>query len=128
MAIIGENGVTENDILVHDAFEPDSTLHMALINMKLPDLPVAFGVIRSVPSLVYDVEMKAQIKQVQKNRKITCVDELLKSGNTWEVTGNGTPTTNECSSVIRQVESFFLPENILNINYRHFIKILHGIY
>ncbi len=90
---IGENGVTESDILVHDAEEEDPTLHMALINMQLPDFPVALGVIRSVPGLVYDVEMEAQIKDVQKTRKITCVDELLNSGNTWEVNGNGVPPT-----------------------------------
>nr|WP_319569791.1 2-oxoacid:ferredoxin oxidoreductase subunit beta [uncultured Draconibacterium sp.] len=86
---IGENGVTEDDILVHDAMEVDPTLHLALINMALPDFPVAFGVIRAVPAPVYDVEMEAQIKEVQQTRKLTCVDELLNSGNTWEVTGNG---------------------------------------
>lgn len=86
---IGENGITEADILVHDATEIDPTLHLALINMALPDFPVAFGVIRAVPAPVYDIEMEAQIKVVQKTRKVTCVDELLKSGNTWEVTGNG---------------------------------------
>lgn len=96
VAVIGENGVTEDDILVHDATEPDPTLHMALINMKLPDFPVAFGVIRSVPAPVYDVEMEAQIKQVQQNRKITCVDELLNSGNTWEVTGNENVKVSKC--------------------------------
>ena len=89
VVILGENGVTENDILVHDATEQDPTLHMALINMKLPDMPVVFGVIRSVPAFVYDTEMVAQIEEVQKTRKVTCVDELLSSGNTWEVTGNG---------------------------------------
>ena len=86
---VGKNGITEDDILVHDAKEPDPTLHMALINMQLPDMPVALGVIRSVPAPVYDVEMEAQIKYIQQKRKITCVDELLNSGNTWEVTGNG---------------------------------------
>ncbi|WP_321374459.1 2-oxoacid:ferredoxin oxidoreductase subunit beta [uncultured Draconibacterium sp.] len=86
---IGENGVTEADILVHDAMEVDPTLHLALINMALPDFPVAFGVIRAVPAPVYDVEMEAQIKEVQSTRKVTNVDELLNSGNTWEVTGNG---------------------------------------
>jgi 2-oxoglutarate ferredoxin oxidoreductase subunit beta len=85
---IGENGIQLSDILVHDAHEVDPTLHMALINLKLPDFPVVFGVIRSVPAPVYDVEMTAQIKQVQQTRKVTCVDELLRSGNTWEVTGN----------------------------------------
>ena len=88
VAKIGENGVTMDDVLVHDAFEIDPTLHMALINMALPDFPVAFGVIRSVPSPVYDEELVEQIKQVKQIRKITCVDELLSSGNTWEVTGN----------------------------------------
>jgi len=97
VAVIGENGITEDDILIHDATEPDPTLHMALINMKLPDMPVAFGVIRSVPAPVYDVEMEAQIKQVQQTRKITCVDELLNSGNTWEVTGNDKVSAPKCS-------------------------------
>ncbi len=96
VAVIGENGITLDDILVHDAYDADPTLHMAIINMKLPDMPVAFGVIRSVPSLVYDVEMEAQIKQVQQNRKITCVDELLNSGNIWEVTGNVVSSDEGC--------------------------------
>ncbi len=85
---IGENGVKESDILVHDACEEDPTLHLALINMKLPDFPVAFGVIRSVSAPVYDVEMEAQIEQVQQTCKIKSVDQLLRSGNTWEVTDN----------------------------------------
>ena len=91
VAIIGENGITIDDILVHDATEVDPTLHMALINMQLPEMPVAFGVIRAVSAPVYDTEMVAQIKQIQQSRKIKNVDDLLNSGNTWEVTGN-TPT------------------------------------
>ena len=93
---IGENGVTEDDILVHDAMEVDPTLHLALINMALPDFPVAFGVIRAVPAPVYDTEMVAQIKEVQQTRKVTCVDELLNSGNTWEVTGNSNGSSKKC--------------------------------
>jgi 2-oxoglutarate/2-oxoacid ferredoxin oxidoreductase subunit beta len=91
VAKIGENGVTIDDILVHDAKEPDPSIHLSLINMQLPNFPVVFGVIRSVAAPVYDIELVAQIEQVQQNRKITCVDELLNSGNTWEVTGNGHP-------------------------------------
>lgn len=95
VATIGENGITEKDILVHDETELDATLHMALINMQLPDMPVALGVIRSVPALVYNDEMVAQIDEVQENRKISCVDDLLNSGNTWEVTGND-PVASYC--------------------------------
>ena len=81
---IGE-GYELEDILVHDAKELDPTLHMALINMSLPDLPVAMGVIRSVDAPVYDEEMVKQIEEVQKTRKVSSCDELFKSGNTWEV-------------------------------------------
>ncbi len=94
---VGENGVTVDDILVHDANEPDPIVHMALINMQLPDFPVAFGVIRSVAAPVYDVEMEAQIKTVQQKRKISNVDELLNSGNTWEVAGENGSSEKECS-------------------------------
>jgi len=65
--------------------------------MHRPDCPVAFGVIRSVPSPVYDQEMENQIADIRKNRKITCMDDLLKSGNTWEVKDNGyTPENGQC--------------------------------
>lgn len=84
---IGENGITKEDILVHDATRQDPSIHNALINMAYPDFPVAVGVIRSVDALVYDQEMKRQIKDVQANRKITCMDELLNSGNIWQVEG-----------------------------------------
>ncbi len=93
---IGKDGYTIDDILVHDAEEVDPTLHLALINMQLPDFPVAFGVIRNVDALVYDQELVKQIDEVQQKRKVTCVDELLNSGNTWEVTGNGTPDSASC--------------------------------
>ena len=82
---IGEEGYTLDDILVHDAKSPDPTLHMALINMALPEFPVAMGVIRSVDAPLYDEEVTRQIERVQATRKISNVDELLRSGNTWEV-------------------------------------------
>lgn len=82
---IGQGGYTLDDILVHDAEDPDLYMHASLINMFLPDLPVAFGVIRAVKAPVYDQVMEEQIDEVQQTRKITCVDELLQSGNTWVV-------------------------------------------
>ena len=95
---IGENGITLDDILVHDAMEPDPTLHLALINLHLPDFPVAFGVIRCVKAPVYDQEMEKQIKEIQSTRKITCMDDLLKSGNIWEVKETGyLQDKNSCS-------------------------------
>ena len=86
VAELNKNNV--NDILVHDATEPDPYIHMALINMGLPNMPVAMGVIRKVEAPVYENEMEAQIEKIQKTRKISCVDDLLRSGNIWEVKNN----------------------------------------
>lgn len=96
VARIGEGGVTPEDVLVHDAGEPDPTLHLALINMALPEFPVAFGVIRSVHAPVYETAMDDQIRDVQKGRKISCVNDLLNSGNTWQISGNGNGETRRC--------------------------------
>jgi len=82
---IGENGVSKDDILVHDAYEKDPTLHLAIINMKFPDFPVAFGVIRAVEAHTYDERVEAQIKEVQASTKIKNMDDLLNSGSIWVV-------------------------------------------
>lgn len=82
---IGENGVTLSDILVHDATEPDGFLQQVLIGMKLPDFPVAMGVIRAVKAPVYDEVMEIQIEEVKRKSKIKTIDDLLSSGNTWVV-------------------------------------------
>lgn len=92
VATIGENGITEADILVHNAKDPDPFIQMQLINMVLPDFPIAMGVIRAVEAPVYDQELVSQIETVSAKRKVNSVSELLKSGNTWEV---NEPTSSE---------------------------------
>ncbi|MFR9669165.1 MAG: 2-oxoacid:ferredoxin oxidoreductase subunit beta [Rikenellaceae bacterium] len=83
---IGEDGYTEADILVHDAECEDSTLHNMLAGMKFPELPVALGVIRKHEGdTVYCEEVEKQVAEVQKTRSITCMNDLLSSGHTWEV-------------------------------------------
>lgn len=82
---IGENGITRDDILVHDVTEPNGFVHQLLINMALPDFPVAMGVIRAVESPTYDQAMKEQIAEVKSKARIKSVDDLLTSGNTWVV-------------------------------------------
>ena len=82
---IGENGITKDDILIHDATEPNGYLQQLLIGMKLPDFPVAMGVVRAVEAPVYDQMMEAQIEEAMSKARITTIDELLSSGNTWDV-------------------------------------------
>jgi 2-oxoglutarate ferredoxin oxidoreductase subunit beta len=57
-----------------------------LAAMKYPEYPVAVGVIRDVDDEnVYDVKVAEQVEQVKANAKIKCVDDLLRSGQTWEI-------------------------------------------
>ena len=88
---LGENGITLDDILVHDSTDPDLSIHLALVNMHLPHFPVAFGVIRSVTAPVYDQEMVAQIEEIKEISPVKSMDDLLMSGNIWVVESNGTP-------------------------------------
>lgn len=82
---IGEGGWKLEDILVHDATEKNPGVHMMLVNMKGPDYPVALGVIRAVADSTYDDNVRAQVEKVRDNCKISNVDELLHSGDTWVV-------------------------------------------
>ena len=60
---IGENGVTEDDLIVHNAQDPDDTNHYRLVRMGLPEFPVAMGVIRAIDSTVYESEMFDLVQQ-----------------------------------------------------------------
>ena len=82
---IGENGITEDDILVHDAHEPDTAIHNMLIRMELPDFPVALGIIRAVETVSYDQLVREQYESSKKNARYGTMDELLASGHTWEI-------------------------------------------
>lgn len=82
---LGENGITEKDILVHNAEEANPGIHMMLVNMKHPEMPVALGVIRNVKDQTYDDCVRDQLLDVQKNAKLHSMDELLQSGDTWDV-------------------------------------------
>jgi 2-oxoglutarate/2-oxoacid ferredoxin oxidoreductase subunit beta len=82
---VGEDGITEDNILVHDATEPNPGIHYMLANMKYPEYPVALGIIRAVPGETYDSAIENQIKLIKESSDIKCVDDLLMSGSTWVV-------------------------------------------
>lgn len=82
---IGENGIKESDILIHDAHEALPHMHWLLSTMKAPDFPVAFGVIRDVEDDSYDEKMAWQIESAKLTSNIKSMDDLLNSGDTWIV-------------------------------------------
>lgn len=82
---VGENGVKEEDILVHDATTEDNTLHNMLISMSAPEFPVAFGIIRRVAASSFNDNIWNQIEGEKNKAKFNSVDELMNSGVTWEI-------------------------------------------
>lgn len=82
---IGENGITENNILTHDAQSKDPTLHLKLVYMQAPEFPVALGVIRDVPSETYNEAVTNQIVKEQAKTSIKTFDDLIDSLEQWEM-------------------------------------------
>ena len=53
--------------------------------MRYPNYPVALGVIRDVPDHTYDDNIVDQLEEIRAKSNIHCVDDLLRSGETWEI-------------------------------------------
>jgi 2-oxoglutarate ferredoxin oxidoreductase subunit beta len=79
---IGENGITEGDLLVHDAHEQDPTLHQMLVRL---DYPLVTGIIRSFNDVTLEERENALTEQVKSNSKFRKTDDLFFSGDTYEV-------------------------------------------
>jgi 2-oxoglutarate ferredoxin oxidoreductase subunit beta len=82
---IGENGITEKDLLVHDAHCMDNTLQLKLALMEGPDFPVALGVIRDVDAPTYNDAVYAQVEEVSTKKNYHNFAELLETNETWEI-------------------------------------------
>lgn len=79
---IGENGVTEADILIHDAKESDPTLHLMLARLHYP---LATGIIRSVEEPTFEEREETLYNKVKETSKYKTVDDLFFAGETYEV-------------------------------------------
>jgi len=71
---IGENGITEDDILVHDAHNPDPVLHLMLVRMKNP---MVTGIIRSVREETLEEREAKLTEEVKEKSKIRSFDDLV---------------------------------------------------
>lgn len=79
---IGENGVTEDDILIHDAHDPNPTVHQMLVRLEAP---VVMGVIRKVNAVTLGESIDTQMKRVREQLGHKKVDDLLFEGDTYEM-------------------------------------------
>ena len=80
---IGENGVTEDDLLVHN--EKDPTLPLIYTQFRGLGLPVPMGVFKKVELPVFEDAVVDQMDKVKEKKGAGKMSDLIKSGETWEV-------------------------------------------
>jgi len=84
---IGENGVTERDILVHDERAKEQTLAYLLTSLHYPEFPVPTGVFHSADRPALEDVVDRQGIQATAAMGAGSLDRLLNSGATWTVGG-----------------------------------------
>ena len=82
---IGENGISEDDILVHD--ETSRALAVMLAALEPPTMPVALGVLYCNPAPSFDHNVMSQIKEIQAQKPGGDLNGMLREGHIWTVSG-----------------------------------------
>ncbi|MFH0751444.1 MAG: 2-oxoacid:ferredoxin oxidoreductase subunit beta, partial [Chloroflexota bacterium] len=82
---IGEDGITEADVLVHDETSDDPTIHNMLARIYYPKFPVPVGVIRNVPRPTLVELIEAQVAEAVTRHGEGDLLSLLRSGETWTI-------------------------------------------
>lgn len=80
---IGEDGVTESDILVHD--QTNRTMAQMLFELDRHEFPVALGVIYWDPAPAFEEAVREQADEVKAARGKGDLNALIRQGRTWEV-------------------------------------------
>ena len=80
---IGEDGVRESDVAVHD--ETNRALAGMLAAMGPPDGPVALGVLYCDPVPSFERSVAAQIEEAKSGAPGSDLNALLRQGQTWDV-------------------------------------------
>jgi len=82
---IGQNGVSEKDLVVHDESAANGGLAFFLSQLEQPDFPVPLGVFRDIEAPVYEEmnqELHANARAVRGKGDLS---KLLNSGSTWTI-------------------------------------------
>ncbi len=79
------NGITIDDLHIHDERADDPTLAFALSRMIYPDFPECLGVFRAVERPTCEAMLFQQIADARKNRGPGKLEELLAGDETWTV-------------------------------------------
>jgi 2-oxoglutarate ferredoxin oxidoreductase subunit beta len=82
---LGQNGVTEKDLIVHDEKNAHAGYAFLISRLVPPEFPMPLGVLRSVEMPTLDERIHAQIDEAKKKLGEGDLKKLLHSGDTWVV-------------------------------------------
>ncbi len=82
---IGENGISESDIIVHDPTHRNRTYSNMLADFDVPDFPVPVGVLHRVSNPVYEDTMISQVTQAKEEKGTGDLQNLVTGKETWVV-------------------------------------------
>jgi 2-oxoglutarate ferredoxin oxidoreductase subunit beta len=85
---LGENGITENDLLVHDIHLQDPSVAFMLARMEYSEgseFPQPVGIFRAVERATYEDMMADQIEAAVSKHGPGSLEKLIHSGDTWTV-------------------------------------------
>ncbi len=85
VVMIGENGITESDLLVHDIYLDDPSVAFMLARMDQPNFPQPVGIFRAVTRPTYEDMMEDQIEAAIAKSGPGSLEKLINSGDTWVV-------------------------------------------
>lgn len=104
---LGENGVTEKDLVVHNENDPDPTYAYLLTQMQYPDFPTPMGIFRSVEGRSsYDEELEKQTEEFVANKGKPNLQVLLNGSEFWEVGQDGEDIRGGQNASMRDEENF----------------------
>jgi 2-oxoglutarate ferredoxin oxidoreductase subunit beta len=78
-------GVSEADLLVHNAECPEPCLAFTLARMDFPRFPVPVGVFRSITKATYEDLMEEQVQDAVRRLGVGNLERLFASEDTWTV-------------------------------------------
>jgi 2-oxoglutarate/2-oxoacid ferredoxin oxidoreductase subunit beta len=81
------NGISESDLIVHDAHHPRASYAFLLSHMEhRPGFPTPIGVLRDWDDLArYEDVINGQIQEVIQKKGLGDLKKLVQAGDTWEV-------------------------------------------
>ena len=83
--IVNLSQVDESELIVHSESEDNPHYAYMLSRMEDPDMPLPFGVLRSISRPTYDELLLGQVEQAVGQKGEGDLDNLFKSGDTWTI-------------------------------------------